>query len=241
MHSQTTPFPYEIVVCDDSPLDNEVKQLCERWNAKHIQLNRHRLHEQQGDAPVGKPFNEALKHCRGNIVVLQSGDVEHCGEAVTQLVEAVTPQTFVLAKVTDRASGHCFCGPLNPKPFFFLGVIHRKHICAVGGYDETFPVGTFTDNWLADCLMQGLGLQPVFSDTIIGYHQPHPRPRIRSELSEAHYENLHAAAELNVGEWKASHGSWPYVEGKSVAENSVLRRNVSSRIFNASFLSGQRR
>jgi hypothetical protein len=83
---------------------------------------------------------------------------------------------------------------------------------AVGGCDEEFTEPGREDVWLGDCLMNGLGLRPVYG-SMVGYHQDHPRP---ADLPTSYRDSMElykekvASAKEGLTPWRGG-DPWPYL------------------------------
>lgn len=80
-----------------------------------------------------------------------------------------------------------FTGPRNRRPLLFLGAVWRKDVYAVGGNDEEFTDPGWEDNWFAECLMRGRGLNPRYVSAE-GFHLNHSRDSIDFSRSKALYQ-----------------------------------------------------
>ena len=142
-----------------------------------------------------KARNIAYRLAQGKIIIAQSDDVEHRGDAVEILVQELQPRQFVLANVfnVDLNGIPTAChgnwieliGPNGRarRPLFFLGALWRKDLYTIGGCDEEFVATSREDVWFSDCLIHGLGLQPYFSTQAVGHHLDHSRPKNLAELT----------------------------------------------------------
>jgi glycosyltransferase involved in cell wall biosynthesis len=165
----------------------------------------------------GPARNFGYRVARGEVMICQSDDVvHHTPDAIERLAGMVRDHNFVLATVLNgdpdaaELPSDEYVSPRKPSPLFFLGAIHRCHIYAIGGNDEDFTEPGYEDNYFADCLMNGLGLRPVFTDEVIGIHQQHERPRLvrRYKRMREVYERKFAYAKAS-GEWVSLGGPWP--------------------------------
>jgi glycosyltransferase involved in cell wall biosynthesis len=165
--------------------------------------------------------NAAYKKAKGEVIIAQSDDVMHVGNCIESLVRELTLGHFVTAtvynvdeqgrKIRDNYGLDCYTGPKNKRPLFFLGALWRSDLYAVGGNDEEFIYPGREDVWFGLCLMRGLGLNPIYSEDIIGHHQHHPRNLDRSELqhSAVLFKTKFDLATVGLHPWGAKAGSWP--------------------------------
>ncbi len=73
----------------------------------------------------------------------------------------------------------------------------RKDVYAIGGNCEEFTEPGYDDAWFADCLMNGLGLKPVYRRGVSGTHLDHPRPDLTGP-----YQRMRAMYQRKVAEAK---------------------------------------
>jgi glycosyltransferase involved in cell wall biosynthesis len=222
---QKPPFDYEVIVVDDGSPDFETESVCikaEVQNLRYYRINREPTYRNPAAAR-----NLAYDQSNGEILILQSDDVVHIGEAITGLVDLVRDENFVIATVynvdfdTNQPVyylGKWFqlTGPRmnrkhspNPtRPLFFLGSIYREHVIAIGGCDEDFVDPGREDVWFADCLINGLGLAPHFTAKVVGHHLDHERPEnLKSRMrSSSSLYNEKAKEAWRTGAWRARKG-----------------------------------
>lgn len=237
----------EVIVVDDgSSIPREVHAVChEQYHVnKFIRVRREPSYRNPAVAR-----NLAYRSAEGDVVICQSDDVEHQGNAVEGLLRELQPGTFVIAEVWNvcpktgepqpayKQRWHQLTGPGPPqpprspnpeRPLFFLGALYRSDLYAVGGNDEEFTMPSAEDRWFADCLMNGLGLQPHYTSEVKGHHLHHPRPPDIGRMaapSQVLIKYKQAEAE-RTGVWQASGGPWPYTSGVSLAEvNRKIRES----------------
>lgn len=220
---QRPSFPYEVIVVDDGSPTYRVENVCWKYPlAKYIRIAR-----PPGYRNPSVARNEAYRRARGEIVICQSDDVYHVGPSVIQnLVDDLKPGHFLIATVTNvDESGSPYCDPTGQgygdgdtvytspqrnRPLFFLGSLYRRNLYAVGGNDEEFVAPGREDVWFSLCLMKGLGLRPIYSERVIGYHQHHPHcdPAVVLPSQEVFARKLAQRPEQYV----ASGGPWEYPE-----------------------------
>lgn len=218
IYRQTPPFDFEVIVTDDGSTDGtpEVLTNYEKSNG----LKKIRL-ENEGYRNPSTARNAAYKQATGEIIIAQSDDVAHVTPAITELCNRLHVGFFVIAQVVNvtiesRAivpGFNPYTGTRNTRPFFFLGALWRKDLYAVGGNDEEFVAPGFDDDWFGECLTNGLGLNPVFEDSILGHHLDHSRPANLSSLvqpSMALYISKKERAMAGKIPWESSGGPWQY-------------------------------
>jgi glycosyltransferase involved in cell wall biosynthesis len=219
---QKVPFEYEVVVASHGSTD-ATAAVCEAYGVRLVQVP---ASPYRNPAPAR---NAAYKLARGEIVICQSDDVMHVyPDTIEKLVAAVEEGTFVIASVANAVDdpngepvpkqhpialmrpNQWYSGPHNPRPFFFLGAVHRREIYAVGGDDEEFRQPAYDDDWFAACLIQGRGLKYVNRDDIRGYHQDHARENLPiGAACELYHSKMRRAAAGEIP-FQSSGGPWPY-------------------------------
>lgn len=165
----------EVLFVDDGSTD-ETPTLQEKFPA----LRYFRLDRGPGWKNPARAVNVGIRQSKGDIIILQGSEVEHVGDVIHSFREAVTadPDSWVFATVFDMKGGvraGTYCAPDNKRPFWFLCAILKRHLMAINGVDEDYTGPGYDDNDLADRIIQGLGLKPVFRPDIIGEHQEHSR------------------------------------------------------------------
>jgi len=216
------PGEVEVIVVDDGSEDRTATIL-NGWAMGPLKgvLRWVRL-DRPGVRGASLARNVGYRMAQGEIIIAQSPDVVHDRlDTITRLSQ-IEPGTFVIAKVWNHAGPwpttdlptdpfHLYTAPSNPRPFFFLGSLWRKDLYAIGGDDEDFTDPGYEDDFFADRLIHGLGLKPVFSETIVGYHLDHKREgRQRDEEMKAIYLAKHLLASTGRAPWVASGGAWPW-------------------------------
>lgn len=219
---QSPGFDFEVIVTDDGSTDNTV-QICEKYPIKYYYL------ESTEYRNPSKARNNGYRNATGEIIICQSDDVVHLGlDTIHKLCYDLQSGTFLIAevwngylnKITNDYTDWKKCKGYNPytgqnpkhaRPFFFLGSLLRSDLYKIGGNDEEFIYPAYDDNWFADCLINGLGLYPVFSGDILGLHQAHSRPDNLATLEQhslkLYHEKLKLARE-GIIKWEASSGPW---------------------------------
>jgi len=213
--AQKVNFPWEIIIVDDGSPDGEIRRICGLF--PKVQYIRHE--REPGYRNPSAARNIAYKAAVGNILICQSSDVIHVQQNTIQaLVEEMEPGCFVLANVQDYTYGPSgplemvreYCGPKTLRPFFFLGAVWRSDLYAVGGCDEEFVEPGFDDNWLADCLIKGLGLDARYTTRAQGHHQHHsPDERIKIGYPRSRrVYRVKDAISRKTGQYTSSGGPW---------------------------------
>lgn len=213
---QEVSVPYEIIVADDSSPSDETQQVCQTLRARYLRI--------EGEPAYGNPAkarNAAYKAARGNVLICQSDDVEHQGNAISFLLDILNKKSncFALATVVNvswdgkpvQKPLYTFVGPNQRRPLFFLGAVLRKHVYAIGGNDEGFIKQGRDDVFFSQCLIYGQGLEPIYSPDALGHHLDHPRPdgAIASPESMSYYRKR--LQEIQAGKpWQAIGGPWAY-------------------------------
>ena len=233
---QNPPFPFEVIVVDDGSTDN-TEEICSQYPIRYFYLDNPRYRN------PSQARNVAFRAAKGNTVLAQSDDIIHLLPNTMQyLTENLELGTFLLGRTHnyEYKKGKPFrfkmeyCGPLWQKPYFFLGAISRKDICAVGGYDEEFTEPCFDDNWFADCLIHGLNLKPKYTNNILAHHQSHGYEvgsHSKEHVSRKLYrQKVDVARKKNL--WLNSGGSWVFEP-----ENPVVQPpDREQALFNGPFL-----
>lgn len=147
--------------------------------------------------------NVAMRWARGEVLLLQSDDVVHGPDAIRELVDALQPGTFQLARVVNSSDGKEYVSRRNRRPYFFLGAVLRADVFAIGGNCEEFSEPGYDDTWFADCLIHGRGLKPVYREQVFGTHMDHPRPDLTGPYRRmrALYQRKHREAKADPAKW----------------------------------------
>lgn len=230
---QQLSFAWEVIIVNHGG-EAETETLCEEYRHRGLPLRYAFLPRDGYDNPA-PARNLAYKMARGDVLVLQSSDVVHARpDTVARLVEELPSRGMLFARVVDchlrpnafqpdargeRRIRVAASPPKYRRPWFFLGSVLRRHICAVGGNSEKFTRPGGEDNYLGDCLTRGLGLRPVYTDEICGYHQIHPESEEVAKGCQAMrklYWRLRRQSQAS-GVWRGGL-PWPYKEGASVLE-----------------------
>ena len=207
IYRQRVPFEFEVIVVDDgstedySPLREQFPSV--RW---------HRIDRDPGYRGPAVARNIAYRAATGEIIIAQSDDVFHeSPDCIERLVAELIPGTCVFARVLELTKegrpGNRLTTCCIRRPLFFLGSLYRSDLYAVGGNDEEFEDPSHEDDWFAACLIRGLGIKPVFSKHIIGYHQYHLRPTVNRSRNARMLRKKIDIAKRTKG-WTASGGAW---------------------------------
>jgi glycosyltransferase involved in cell wall biosynthesis len=181
---QAPPFGVEVIVVDDGS-DRDTEKVC-----RCFPVHYHRIDRDPGYRNPSLARNEAYKLAKGKIIIAQSDDVMHKGNAIEALVAGLKPGTFTIATVTNTdfegnpvsTPLYNLTGPNSRRPYFFLGALYRDDCYAIGGNDEGFTSPGFDDDDFAFRLMYGLGLQPVYLGSALACHVDHSRPANFAEV-----------------------------------------------------------
>lgn len=226
IYRQYPPFPFEVIVIDDGSCPPLKDVVCCDFPIPFIRISRKPSYRNPS-----VPRNAAYRLAKGEIIIAQSDDTEHQGNAIATLVKELQPNQFVIANVfnfnLDGTPAHChgnwheLTGPRGraKRPLFFLGALWRKDLYAIGGNDEEFTEPGREDIWFGECLTEGLKLTPHFSTQAVGHHLHHDRPadlRQRSRKSRELCRQKVAQAQ-RTGPWQSSGGPWPYTPAVALA------------------------
>lgn len=166
---------YEIIVIDDGD-DAATEDVCRQYLVeKYRKLNRPRSASHRNSA---LPNNVGIRTAEGDVVIIQNAECAHRSpEVIAALTQAVTPTTVAFARAIalnpDGTEWMEYCGPSNPRPYFFCGAIHRTWLEHLRGFDEDFKGYGYEDDDLADRFTrEGLGF--TYHPDIIVHHQWHP-------------------------------------------------------------------
>jgi len=214
IRDQNVSFPYEIIVVNDGSTDSTF-DVCKRYGIKYAWID---------GGPYRNPSvarNVGYRMARGEVIIAQSDDVIHVTQdSVELLTTELSEGEFLISTVYDYdlekgVKKSEYTGRGVKRPLFFLGSLLKKDLYRIGGNDEDFKSPGYDDTWFADCLIQGIGLEPRYmSDAgekaVVGHHQSHPRPRGLAGLvkpSEQVY-----LKKLKEGIFMSSGGPW-FIEG----------------------------
>lgn len=222
--SQHPPFEFEVIVADDGS-DCGAPEVCGDFPVEYLRIER-----QAAPRNGSVAHNVAYRHATGDIIIAQSDDVVHQDDSIEVLCKLLeeNPLSCIFATVfgcdpqgkPNSVYTGVWEGPRKRmrmrmrrrKPYFFLGAVYRADLYAVGGDDEDFERSGGTcweDVWLGDCLMNGLGLNPVYTKEVHGLHLHHATRWTRelNKINEKLYEAKVKEAE-STGVWCSSGGPW---------------------------------
>jgi len=172
----------EIVVVDDGD-DEQTQGICYSFSARYIKLNRPKSNHYRNQA---RPLNVGIRAAYGEIIILQNAECKHVDPfTIEALAEDVTANNAVFAQVTamnqDGTRGICYCGPENPRPYFFCGAIRREWLMKLRGFDEDYQGYGWEDDDMADRLRRS-GVTFEFTDIEVE-HQWHEPAGIQGDMS----------------------------------------------------------
>jgi glycosyltransferase involved in cell wall biosynthesis len=212
------------VVVDDGSPDMETEAICQSYQqVRYYRINREPVYRNPSVAR-----NLAYEVARGEVLILQSDDVVHEGNAIQKLVELIEPGRFVIStvfnidwKTKEKVGSHGgkwfqYTGPIidrklspNPmRPLFFLGSVYKQDVLDIGGCDEDFVEPGREDVWFGKCLINELNLQPLYTKEVVGLHINHERPGdlpTRAARSALVYRQKEKEAR-KTGIWRARKG-----------------------------------
>lgn len=206
--------PVQVIVADDGSTD-ETSNLADQFPIHYVRVERGEMNWRNPSLAR----NVALKEAECDIVIMQSDDVVHEGNAIENLLNIPDDHfciATVLNQLEDGTVNAQYTGLQHQRPFFFLGSVLRRHICTIGGNDEDFVEPGYDDDWLGMCLTRGVPLHAYYRSDVVGYHLDHIRVHAVSEHSRREYEQKLAAAERGIGKFQAYGGPWPFKSGISV-------------------------
>ena len=182
-------FSGEVIVVDDGDLSHgnpSASLVCAAFGARHISLRRPFSSSFRNPA---YPNNVGIRAASGDVVILQNAECRHEDpEAIVKLTALVTPISAVFARVIalneDGSELMTYCGPENPRPYFFCGAIRREWLVKLRGFDEDYTGAGYDDDDLADRLGAS-GVDFVFSDIKVS-HQWHPPAGTYADATEMH-------------------------------------------------------
>ena len=204
INGQSIPFDYEVIVVDDGSTD-ATRAVCKMFDVNYIWLDNNRYR----NPSVAR--NVAYRAARGEVIINQSDEIIHKTNCVQQLTNGLKEGEILFAHVLNvsldglSVSYPVYCGPENPRPLFFLGSLWRRDMYAIGGNSEDFVEPCYDDDWLAQCLINGLGLVPRYAEDIIGWHVAHgyvENAFSRMENSKTIYDKKCAARVFTNTPWE---------------------------------------
>ncbi len=207
-------FPCEVIVVDDGDGRHghpSAALICSMRGVRYISCRRP---ASEGFRNPALPNNMGIRAAQGDVIILQNAECAHEDpDMIAKLVAMITSSNAVFARVVSMqengSSGMVYCGPENPRPYFFCGAIRREHLLRLRGFDEDYTGAGYDDDDLA-LRLHCAGIEFVYSDVSV-CHQWHPPAGDYSSASAMRqiYEEKCAAmtrgelgVERNVGrEW----------------------------------------
>lgn len=170
-------FAGEVIVVDDGDQSHghpSAALVCNAFGAFRIPVRRAASTRFRNPS---YPNNVGIRAATGDIVILQNAECKHVDpKTIEKLIGLVTGDNAVFARVIatdeDGSPVMTYCGPDNPRPYFFCGAIRREHLIRLRGFDEDFVGAGYDDDDLADRLA-GAGVSFLFSEILV-HHQWHP-------------------------------------------------------------------
>lgn len=218
---QELSFQSEVIVVDDGSEGTSTREVCRKYPIIYRRIDRPPVQRNPCTAR-----NLSYKEAVGEFIVAQSDEVVHkTGDSLTRLVlEAeANPDSFVLANVFGcKPNGRIrqeYTGLKRQVPYFFLGILQRKDLYAIGGNDEDFAdfIGGYEDQWFGNCLTRGLRLKPIYITSVVAHHLYHPRSDTNQTSAKAKEVYLKKYKEAEAtGIWMSSGGPWK-IKGKRLA------------------------
>lgn len=223
---QEPPFDWEVIVVQDGWLA-DTQNVISIYQSACPNMKSYNLHNPMGYRNPCFARNMAAKIASGDILIHQSDDVIHGQkDTIERLTLNFDPEKemhFALVRNKDFSSGReieDYVSSKNPRRLFFLGAVSREAFYSIGGNSEDFTEPGYEDDWLGMCLERGKPhLHPVFSESILGFHQHHERPPLQEHYRKMQiiWEQKKRAAEQDPSLYVGGE-PWPYVPGKSLLE-----------------------
>lgn len=185
---QQTLKPKEIIVVEDGD-DGRTKSLCESWNVTYLQRKN------RPDVKFSCPsvlLNMGIFHATGDIIIIQNPECKYLTQNdISNMSLLLEEKTAVLAQVfalkEDGSQDQWYAHPvLRPAEYFFCGMIHRKELTDIGGFDEDYTLYGYEDDDLRDRLIRR-GIKFKWATGVTLHHQWHPR--IVSDLGDPSITN----------------------------------------------------
>jgi GT2 family glycosyltransferase len=183
-------FDGEVIVVDNGDLSighPSAQLVCEAHGVRHIALHRPPSAVFRNPS---YPMNVGIRAATGEVVILQNAECLHVDpRAIAKLssivlVPASSSPRAVFARVValnpDGSETMVYCGPENPRPYFFCGAMRREWFLQLRGFDEDYTGAGYEDDDFA-VRLQRAGCQFLFTDVAVS-HQWHPQA---GELSDA--------------------------------------------------------
>ena len=175
---------FEVIVVDDGNDGDLTTDACRRFDVRYFK---------RYDRPSliysnpAIPNNIGVRKALGEVVILQNAECSHASEElILNLANAVGENDAVFAAVASLGIGGQFqgyyCHPVKrPAPYFFCGALKKKWFEDLRGFDEDYTGYGYDDDDFADRLMQS-GVNILFTDTVMAYHQWHTPTSFNPEL-----------------------------------------------------------
>jgi len=217
IRNQRVPFPFEIIVVDDSSTDGTPELPWQAWGVQYI-----RLEDRATDLGPAVPYNVGLRAARGEVIINQKDDVVHHGpDTIDKLVRLLKPSRWLLGTVWnlngEKRDADAYCSPDRPRTRPFLASIWRRDIYRIGGYDEDFTELTFDDDYFGACLTSH-GIEPEYTWEVVGDHIHHARlPNLYTEICPR-MEAIYKRKTSQPRPWKAKGGAWEWGDGTPLTE-----------------------
>jgi GT2 family glycosyltransferase len=169
----------EVVLVEDGDDGGATRAVCAEFSG----LVRYLQRKDRAPIPYSPPaipWNIAIRHTRGDVLILQNPECLHVdADVIARLVDPVRENEKVVTFATVTAldpNGNpwqSYVHPIvNARPFFFCGAIGREFIFSLGGYDEDFRSGYGYDDTSLSLRMGLAGAQFIFTRAEV-HHQWH--------------------------------------------------------------------
>ena len=172
-------FSGEIIVVDDGDGAHghpSAGLVCAAHGVRYFHLARPASTQFRNPA---YPLNVGIRAATGDVIILQNAECKHVDpQAIAKLAAIVLASPSlraVFARVVaineDGSEMMVYCGPENPRPYFFCGAIRRSVLLQLRGFDEDFTGAGYDDDDLA-LRLHCEGAEFLFTDTLV-HHQWH--------------------------------------------------------------------
>jgi glycosyltransferase involved in cell wall biosynthesis len=221
IYRQSPPFERDVIVVDDGSSFG-APEVCREFPVIY-----HRIERLAKARNPSVARNVAYRLASGDVIIAQSDDVVHQGNAIEKLANLLVDNlgSFVIATVFNCDNGVLkdvytgeWGGQRRHVPLFFLGALWKSDLYAVGGNDEEFDSGHgnggWEDKWFAKCLIEGRHLTPFYAGSVFGCHISHERQSERA----AKHSNMNLYHEKigqaqSTGVWCSACGPWKVYDG----------------------------